>query len=141
MKTTKMVARIAELVLAGMMVMGLASCGGNPVKGKTFHSDHGRYDDFGDLTIEFKDGKNVVFTGEYVKFMTDGSDAGVSDKFETTYEITRRDEDKLEIDFVYPARNRSSSRECLDYYIKEGDLRYENYGGYDVKNNLKEVKK
>lgn len=29
MKTTKMVARIAGLVLAGMMVMGLASCGGS----------------------------------------------------------------------------------------------------------------
>lgn len=55
MKATKMAARIAGLVLAGMMVIGLVSCGGNPVKGKTF-SD-------GSLTIEFKDGKNVVFDG------------------------------------------------------------------------------
>lgn len=29
MKTTKLAARIAGLVFAGMMVMGLASCGGS----------------------------------------------------------------------------------------------------------------
>ena len=41
MKTTKMVARIAGLVLAGMMVMGLASCGGkaDKVEGTYVHDD------------------------------------------------------------------------------------------------------
>ncbi len=42
MKTTKMVARIAGLVLAGMMVMGLVSCGGkaDKVEGTYIYDDY-----------------------------------------------------------------------------------------------------
>ena len=125
MKTTKMVARIAGLVLAGMMVMGLASCGGNPVKGKTF-SD-------GSLTIEFKDGKNVVF---------DGMPERPWDKnpvLKTTYKITGKGYKKTEtkIDFNSEPNATSPSYEELVYDEEKDELTYDNYS----RNSLKRVNK
>ena len=112
MKTTKMAARIAGLVLAGMMVIGLVSCGGNPVKGKTF-SD-------GSLTIEFKDGKNVVF---------DGMPERPWDKnpvLKTTYKITGKG-------YKYTPDILVNS-----FYDEEKDeLTYDNYS----RNSLKRVNK
>ena len=55
MKTTKMVARIAGLVLAGMMVIGLVSCGGkaDKVEGTYVHNGY---------TIDFKaDGTGFMY--------------------------------------------------------------------------------
>ena len=63
MKTTKMVARIAGLVLAGMMVIGLASCGGKKSAEALKKEKPAAESDF---KIKLIDGKDGVEITEYI---------------------------------------------------------------------------
>ncbi|MBO6177337.1 MAG: hypothetical protein J6O39_07335 [Treponema sp.] len=116
MKTTKLIAKIAAGVLAGMMIMGIASCSKksdkatSPVAGKTYSNGEGSY--------EFTDAKNVTIKGPVFFKMQDG------DELKTTYKIKGKDGKTTEIlieDQTY------GGGESVDYNEETDTIENSNY--------------
>ena len=117
MKTTKLIAKIAAGVLAGMMIMGIASCSKksdkatSPVAGKTYSNGEGSY--------EFTDAKNVTIKGPVFFKMDDG------DELKTTYKLGAKDGKTTEILIEYEPS--SGSGEAVDYNEEADTIENSNY--------------
>ncbi|MBE6354684.1 hypothetical protein [Treponema sp.] len=116
MKTTKLIAKIAAGVLAGMMIMGIASCSKksdkatSPVAGKTYSNGIGSY--------EFTDAKNVTIKGPAFFKMEEG------DELKTTYKLGPKEGKITEILIEDPTYG---GGESVDYNEEADTIENSNY--------------